>query len=64
MQLPFGSAAIFLQVFLIFHVGVAVAGEWAYRNEGFGDPGVLGIHSVMAVATAFFLWKFRKENQA
>lgn len=54
----------FLQTFTIFHTGVFVAAERAFRLGGFNTPAVYILHLVLAIATAHFLYQMRKKQPA
>lgn len=49
----------FLQTFLVFHIGVSVAAYWGFSNGGFKDPAVSILHLILALVTAYFLFKKR-----
>ena len=49
----------FLQTFLVFHIGVAMAAYMGYTTGGFRDPSVAILHLILALITAFFF--LRKE---
>lgn len=51
---------ICLQTLLVFHVGVAIAGEWGYQGGGFADHAVFVIHGILAAITLYFVLKIKK----
>lgn len=54
----------FLQTFTIFHTGVFVAAERAFRLGGFANPGIYILHLLLAIATVSFLYQMRKKQRA
>lgn len=50
----------FLQSFLIFHFGVAVAGYFGYSNGAFQGLSACILHSLLGLVTAYFYFMNRK----
>lgn len=53
----------FLQTFVVFHIGVAVAAYLGYNNGSFKDPSVATLHFLLAIITAYFYFKKRSVTE-
>lgn len=50
---------LFLQVFIVFHIGVAIATLRCYMDGGFEQPAASILHAFLAMITLYFFLKTR-----
>lgn len=54
MSMEPATVRIFLQTFMVFHLLVALVAFMGYRKGDFANPAVAILHTVFALATAYF----------